>query len=207
VDFHTPTVEEVNIARRLRTQRENRASFYYWASEQIGRAIRDRSWPRVAEALGVVLKTWNKNYYRFYARFGEEHIQDITDLLTSCASTIESFRQQSIDTFSDPDGPTVVDLFQSFEGVVGTVGAAKCFHLLAPAFFPLWDTRIAKGYRPRLQRRGKNGSLYCELIRIAQANTRPWVESKPSDRIPSRPSMSAITSSPKGTPDRTTALV
>jgi hypothetical protein len=33
-----------------------------------------------------------------------------------------------------------------FKKVLGKTGAAKSLHLLAPRFFPLWDTKIAKTY-------------------------------------------------------------
>jgi hypothetical protein len=37
-------------------------------------------------------------------------------------------------------------LFDRFARVLGPVGAAKSLHLLAPAFFPLWDQKIAHAY-------------------------------------------------------------
>jgi hypothetical protein len=137
MSFHTPTLQEVRTARKLRADRENRDPFYYQAREQVDRAMDAESWPSVAKALGVVLKTWNKNYYRFFARFGEKHLADIAHLIERHAPTILSFRRRSIETFSKADEPTVTDLSQDFERVVGPVGAAKCLHLLAPSFFPL----------------------------------------------------------------------
>jgi len=169
MDLYIPTIEDVRAARRHRADRKTRDPFYYQARELVDRAIVEKSWPSVAEALGVVLKTWNKNYYRFFATFDEKHLADIVCLIQRHAPTILSFRQRSIEAYSETDEPTVVDLFQDFEKVVGRVGAAKCLHLLAPSFFPLWDTHIAKGYRLRLRRRGENGPLYCRFMRVTKA--------------------------------------
>ena len=167
--IYIPTIEEVRAARELRADRKNRDPFYYQAREQVDQAMNAESWPSVAEALGVVLKTWNKNYYRFFARFNKKHLADITRLIERHAPTILSFRRRSIGTFSKTDGPTVVDLFQDFEKVVGPVGAAKCLHLLAPSFFPLWDRAITKAYHLRLQKSGTNGARYCRFIEITKA--------------------------------------
>ncbi len=169
MDLYIPTIEDVRAARRHRADRKNRDSFYYQARDLVNRAIVEKSWPSVAEALGVVLKTWNKNYYRFFATCDEKHVAEIACLIQHHAPIILSFRQRSIQAYSETDEPTVVDLFQDFEKVVGIVGTAKCLHLLAPSFFPLWDTKIAKGYGLRFRRRGENGSLYCRFMRITKA--------------------------------------
>jgi len=168
MDLYIPTIEDIRAARRHRAKRKNRDSFYYQARELVDQAIIEKSWPRVAEALGVVLKTWNKNLYHYVVTFNEKHLADIASLIKRHAPTILSFRQRSIETYSETDEPIVVDLFQDFEKVVRRVGAAKCLHLLAPSFFPLWDTKIAKGYGLRFRRRGENGSLYCRFMRITK---------------------------------------
>ena len=169
MDLYIPTIEDVRAARKHRANRKNRDSFYYQARELVDQAIVEESWPRVAEALGVVLKTWNKNLYHYVVTFNEKHLADIASLIKRHASTILSFRQRSIETYSETDEPIVVNLFQDFEKVVRRVGAAKCLHLLAPSFFPLWDTKIAKGYGLRFRRRGENGPLYCRFMRITKS--------------------------------------
>ncbi len=40
----------------------------------------------------------------------------------------------------------VTTLFAGFIEILGPVGAAKCLHILAPRFFPPWDTKIAAAY-------------------------------------------------------------
>ncbi|MEA3397602.1 MAG: hypothetical protein U9R05_09095 [Chloroflexota bacterium] len=168
MDLYIPTIEDVRAARRHRANRKNRDSFYYQARELVDQAIVEKSWPNVAEALGVVLKTWNKNYYHYTVTFDKKHVAEIACLIQHHAPIILSFRQRSIEAYSGTDEPTVVELFQDFEKVVGRVGAAKCLHLLAPSFFPLWDTKIAKGYGLRFRCQGENGSLYCRFMRITK---------------------------------------
>jgi hypothetical protein len=64
-------------------------------------------------------------------------------------------------------------LFNSFEHVLGPVGAAKSLHLLAPKFFPIWDRAIAKAYHCELGNVGTNGANYGAFFLIAglQADT------------------------------------
>lgn len=50
------------------------------------------------------------------------------------------------------------------------MGVAKCFHLIAPSFFPLWDNEIAAEYGTPLQELGKNAGQYWAFIRKVQAD-------------------------------------
>jgi hypothetical protein len=47
-------------------------------------------------------------------------------------------------------GGDVVMLYESLEGVVGQIAAAKVLNLVCPDFFPLWDNAIASGMRAEL---------------------------------------------------------
>jgi hypothetical protein len=44
---------------------------------------------------------------------------------------------------------------------LGRTGAAKCLHLLAPRFSPLWDAAIAKAYK---QGKGDGADQYCRFM-------------------------------------------
>ncbi|MCR4403910.1 MAG: hypothetical protein NUW06_01205 [Candidatus Acetothermia bacterium] len=59
-------------------------------------------------------------------------------------------------------------VFEDFERVLGPVGAAKCLHLLAPRFSPLWDRAIARAYGLSLGKSGKNGYRYYLFMRITK---------------------------------------
>ncbi len=63
-------------------------------------------------------------------------------------------------------------LFTRFEPVLGPVCAAKCLHLLAPRFFPLWDRAIAAGYGLPMKKLGDNADHYIAFMRITQLQCR-----------------------------------
>jgi hypothetical protein len=72
-------------------------------------------------------------------------------------------------------------LFDSFERVLGPVGAAKSLHLLAPKFFPLWDRKIAKHCRCELGRVGTNGVNYTAFFLITVTQVRALMASMPEE--------------------------
>jgi hypothetical protein len=70
---------------------------------------------------------------------------------------LESFRNRTIFTLSEKDEQDIEDLFNAFLKALqiasgkskekkSQVAVAKALHLLAPAFFPLWDKEIASAY-------------------------------------------------------------
>jgi len=110
--------------------------------------------PQMADALGVLLLVWNNAFYR-YGLF------DYTALENTLRANIENlnrFRARNIESFSVEDETTITALFAAFldglaiaegksKGSRSPVSVSKALHLLAPTFFPLWDDKIAKGYR------------------------------------------------------------
>jgi hypothetical protein len=79
-----------------------------------------------------------------------------------------TFRQRSIQSLKQEDESEVVHVFKAFEEVLGPVGAAKCLHLLAPRFFPLWDRAIADAYSLPLRPRGRNAERYWRFMGIVK---------------------------------------
>jgi hypothetical protein len=45
---------------------------------------------------------------------------------------------------------------------------AKSVHLLSPKFFPLWDNKIARGYRCHWKNSNKSFENYWEFMKINQ---------------------------------------
>src|SRR6266849_598878 len=127
----------------------------------------------VAQALAVLLQTWNVSFYRFrvQGRFHEEDLTEIEVLLRDHSALIEKYRKRSIATLSLGEENALGMLFSCFENVLGAVGAAKCLHLLAPAFFPLWDRAIAKAYKVKC-----DGDGYIHFMRIAKEQCRALAE-------------------------------
>lgn len=146
-----PSAAEFREGHRLYEQRESRDPMYKTASFLV-----EHFWRRpaeIADSIGVLLLTWNQAFYR-YGRFGfsrlERCIRNNQDLL-------DQYRSRNILTFEIKDEKPVVALFNNFlaalcistgrkAGTQSPVAVAKALHLLAPAFFPLWDDKIARAY-------------------------------------------------------------
>jgi hypothetical protein len=168
---YTPTVAELDEARKRFLEYEPRDLFYRVASELIELALTGKTSITVAEALAVLLQTWNAQYYQ-YRPFTLQHFADIEALLQKHSDDTLRFRSRTIESVSEPDLPIVESLFNSFEQVLGPVGAAKSLHLLAPKYFPLWDRAIAKAYRCELGNVGANGANYSAFFLTAALQAR-----------------------------------
>jgi hypothetical protein len=166
--FHMPTVKDLEVAREIFEEKEPRDLFYRAATELIRLAIEGATSLAVAEAVGVLLQTWNVSFYRFHQDFDSEHFADIEGLLARQHEATSSFRQRRIETLTGRDEAQVMAMFKDFELVLGAVGAAKCLHLLAPSFFPLWDNDIAQGYKLSLKKRGTNAPRYYQFMEVAK---------------------------------------
>ena len=165
----TPTIQEIDEARILFEANEPRDLFYRAATELVDLSIRRATSLSVAEALAVLLQTWNAPFYRFgRTKFNTEHFSDIEALLEGHGHRLSLARQRSIETFGDELVPEVNRVFEDLEIILGPVGAAKCLHLLAPRFFPLWDRAIAQAYGLGLRERGRNGELYCRFMAVVK---------------------------------------
>jgi hypothetical protein len=162
-------MQEIDKGHVLFEANEPRDLFYRAATELVDLSIRGATSLSVAEALAVLLQTWNAAFYRFGRRkFNTQHFSDIEGLLKSHGHRLSLARQRSIETFDDELVPEVKRVFEDFESILGPVGAAKCLHLLAPRFFPLWDRAIAQAYSLGLRERGRNGELYCRFMAVVK---------------------------------------
>jgi hypothetical protein len=106
----------------------------------------------LADALAVLLLTWNANFYRFGGGLR-------ADALEACLrenwKTIEAFRKRELSTFEESDHKQISTLFKSLSTALrlaanereSAVSCAKALHLLAPNFFPIWDQYIAPAYQ------------------------------------------------------------
>ncbi len=178
-DIRVPTVEEVKASRQAFLTREPRRLFYRVAIELIDLARKGTTSVSVAEALAVLLQTWNASFYRFHGRFDEEHFKQIEALANDHCTMIEEYQQRSITSFRPAEEEIIRVLFTRFEKVLGAVGAAKTLHLLAPSFFPLWDRAIARGYHVNLNQGASDG--YIRFMHMAKEQCRilgeqgaPW---------------------------------
>lgn len=159
-----PTYDEVVQAHNLFLQNEPRDLFYRTAIYLIELSLNQNGVLSIAEAISVLLQTWNKSYYRF-RQFNNEHFQQIENLLNTKLNLIIPFRDREISTFNNNDIELITTLFNSFENVLGPVGCAKSLHLLANHFFPIWDRTIAIAYNLALSVTGTNSNKYISFIK------------------------------------------
>ena len=143
---HRITLADVQAARQSFETNEPRDLFYRSATELVGLALREPTRLAVADALAILLQTWNKNFYRFHKAFDAAHFAEIDSLLETHREELSAYRGRKIEDLSDADCNGVQALFADFEAALGPVGTAKALHLLAPTYFPLWDRTIAKKY-------------------------------------------------------------
>jgi hypothetical protein len=99
----------------------------------------------------VLLQTWNRVYYR-YRTFDHAHVTRIEQMVSTYRAAIAGYRTRAIDTLNGEERATIVRLFQTFEDVLGPVGASKALHLLAPGLFPSGTARSPRPMRSRLGR-------------------------------------------------------
>ena len=165
--FNIPTIRELEGAKKAFEQNEPRDLFYRAATELVDQAIQGNSSLSLAEALAILLQTWNSAYYRYNA-FDNQHFTDIENIVKIDYKLLLKITKRSIETFIDEDRLIIKQVFVDFEEVLGPVGAAKCLHLLASKFFPLWDRAIAKAYSLPLKNRGNNGDNYCLFMEISK---------------------------------------
>ncbi len=160
------TSTNLREAHRVIEQLDPRGIIYRAALELVNRAIRQRGTSlTLAEAVAVLLQTWNRSYYRFHD-FSELHLKSIDAVLSQNYAELMNFRRRSIRGLRQSDELRVAKLYAAVEAVLGAVGAAKCLHLIAPRFFPLWDRAIAAGYGCRLKKAGQNAEHYWKFMRI-----------------------------------------
>lgn len=164
---HVPTVEDLQQARKVFGTRELRDVFYRAATDLVETALRGAGSVTVAEAIAVLLQTWNRSYYQFRPAHAA-HFEAMERLFATHKGWLTQVRTRSIDSMSDSDARPVSEVFGEFEALLGPVGAAKALHLLAPCFLPLWDRRIAAAYGLKLGPVGTNSQRYVRFMYVAK---------------------------------------
>lgn len=187
VRVREPTLKQVRVARKIFESKEPRDLFYRAATALVDLSIRQRISMSVSEAIAVLLQTWNAMYYRF-RDFDSRHFSEIQAALENHKSTLNRVRIRSIERLKDSDSHSIQRIFRDFEVVLGPVGAAKCLHLMAPCFFPLWDRAIAAAYGFHLRAIGKNAGSYWGFMRT----TRKQIEGLGGERRIGRNPLKAL---------------
>lgn len=162
-DLKKPSWKDIERARVAFEENEPRDLFYRVATVLIEQAIEGNPELSITDAVAALLQNWNRSYYRYH-RFDTEHFAEIQRIIEEHPEVISDLRKRNIRSLTTSDEANIVSVFSDFEEVLGPVGAAKCLHLLAPNFFPLWDRAIAEAYGVYLAARGKNGKKYYHFM-------------------------------------------
>jgi hypothetical protein len=130
-------IGQLDRARRLFERYEPRDLFYRVSIDLLRRARSRRGEFTVAEAVAVVLQTWNRRFYVSTGiRFDADHFADIEDLLYRHQVALDRYRRRAVESLRPDEQREIEALFDDFDGVLGPPGASKALHVLAPRFFP-----------------------------------------------------------------------
>lgn len=168
-------MKQIDYAGEKFSELEPRDFFYRSLRKLVESTIKDDDIPELVNALMMLLTTWNKNYYRFFRdrkpgiSFAE-HFTELEDVLRQYYDDISDYRTRTLATLSDNEENKVREVFNDFSQVLGRVGAAKCLHLLAPYFFPLWDRKILLGYKLEHKpfRQSSDDARYWQFMKITR---------------------------------------
>lgn len=144
-DLKLPTCDEFAAGIRSFETNEKRAGVYYDALSHVSDRWGDSA--SMASGVKMLLDSWHLAFYRF----GNFDLSLLTECVQRHLGALSQFRLRSIATLAIDDHDDIVALFGQFLDALrggkhrSPVAVAKTLHLLAPEFFPLWDTDIAIG--------------------------------------------------------------
>lgn len=143
-DIGTLTLDELANASQIYELKERRAGAYWEALDRV-----NSDWPnmeKVSNGIIHLLRSW----LRFQSKIDPTAL---SQCLESNRSTLEEYRPKSLLLSDEKDiDDRISRLFAEIEiaqrstGGKSPVGTGKTLALLAPAYFPLWDTDIAFHY-------------------------------------------------------------
>lgn len=134
------------------------------------------NYENMADALGVLLLTWNAAFYRYGS--SSLDFEKLEKCIQKNFSIISSFRDRDISTLSDSDEKKIRDLFNEFNEALminlgknkerkSPVSVAKALHLLAPKFFPLQDKKISAVYDTYYSNKPDEKYIeFCEITKF-----------------------------------------
>ncbi len=172
--YPMPTLEDLHKAKDEYEKIERRDSIYWSATKQVSAVVdgdaENGKFDELVSALMTLLTTWNKTFYRFHGKAGNDHFTALEAVIQKHFAILRELRSQPIRQFGQSQEQQVREIFRDFTDVLGKVGASKCLHLLAPSYFPLRDTKILKGYK---MHKGKYRHLadderYVEFMKITK---------------------------------------
>jgi len=145
IDFYIPDCEEFRRGYETYNERERRGPVYFEALAMV-----QENWGNsilMAHGIQRLIRSWNFLYANF-------DLDEISNCLNRNMLVLGNFRTRNISTLSDDDSEPIRNLFNQFldalkrtiDNAKSPVSVAKALSLLAPHFFPLWDSNIAFAY-------------------------------------------------------------
>ncbi len=106
---------------------------------------------KIVDGLNVLLRIWNQQFYG-PGGFDETRLEG---WLRRNWQEINSFRTRDISSFGATDREAIARIFTELLYLLrktsdekrGPVSVGKALHLLAPRFFPIWDSTIAGNWK------------------------------------------------------------
>lgn len=189
---HTPTVTEIkqfveelkkpekllNGCRRFH-EIEPRDIAYVVCSKLVSQDPKNMAY--VLSAIRVFLQVWNAVYIqRLPPDLKQSMEDDIRNAHSSCADELASLSQErleDIDLTSAWIAQAIKTAFRCFAQYksIGDTGASKALHMLNPALFMMWDTKIREAYNKLMPE-----ELGAQIIERLPAELKKKIEELPA---------------------------
>jgi hypothetical protein len=145
-DLELPTCEQLMAGIQAFEKNEKRGYMYYDALDRISDYWGTST--EMAYGVKMLLDGWPLAFYRC----GYFNFSLLVECIQRNLELLDHFKQRSIRSLSNTDHNQINNLFNDLLDALrggkraSPVAVAKSLHLLAPDFFPPWDTEIALGY-------------------------------------------------------------
>jgi hypothetical protein len=147
MEFHIPDLQEFRSGYENFNKRGKQGIDNIWF-EALSR-VQD-NWGNPTEMTGGIsrlIRSWN----RFFANFD---LEAMSACIGRNLGILGEFRNRDISSLSEADTSAIKDLFNDFlvalqrkpDNRKSPVSVAKALSLIAPNFFPIWDSNIAFAY-------------------------------------------------------------
>jgi hypothetical protein len=120
---------------------------YATAVRRVDAALASRNADALASAVSDWLQDLNRQYFRFRPDEAKTLTGRLLPIVQNNIAELVTLHGRSIKTLAPSDNDEILQLFNVLRAECGPVGTGKALHILAPSFFPLWDDKIAAGYR------------------------------------------------------------
>jgi len=165
-----PTDSDVEAKRKVYAVAEPRDLAYKVARSLIDQSRGSGSKFTAGDGVAILLMSWNAGFYRFRPGPVRTLAADLDRPIAEHRRQFDNLETRSIATFDATEDPRMVEmLYREFLAVLWPVGTAKALHVLAPAFFPIWDTAIACGLRLPISPPERSVESYLDLMQIVRS--------------------------------------